>query len=100
MILIGDCCEEPLSEIERLTAALRRSVPVYAFHEGDDTAGRAALEAIASLTGGVMLPFNSNSPNQLRELLGAVAAYVVGGLEALADHRPEVVKLITHGGKS
>jgi hypothetical protein len=60
------------------------------------TDGKAAFELITSATRGALIPFNANSPGQLRELLCAVAAYVVGGVEALADHRPEVVALLTH----
>jgi hypothetical protein len=98
VILIGDYCEEPLSEVEPPARALGRAkVPVYTFLEADAPEGRAAFEMIARATGGALIPFDANSPHQLRELLGAVAAYVVGGLEALADHRPEVVRLLTHG---
>jgi hypothetical protein len=98
VILIGDCCEEPLSDLhEPATALGRAKVPVYTFLEGDIPEGRDAFSLIAEATGGALIPLDANSPNQLRDLLGAVAAYVVGGVEALADHRPEVVRLLTHG---
>jgi hypothetical protein len=94
VILVGDACEEKLDDVGHAAGLVR--VPVYSFLEGHDAAGEAAFRTIARATGGALIPFNSNAPNQLRELLGAVAAYVVGGLEALADHRPEVVRLLTH----
>jgi hypothetical protein len=100
-ILVGDCCEEPIDTIAQLAAELGEAgVRVYAFHEGDNQDGRAAFEEIAKRTRGALVPFDSNSPTQLRELLGAVAAYVVGGIEALTDKRPEIVALLTDGGRS
>jgi hypothetical protein len=97
VILVGDYCEEPLDDVGHAAGPVR--APVYAFLEGDAPEGKAAFEVIAKATGGVVIPFDAKSPNQLRELLGAVAAYVVGGLEALTDQRPEIVRLLTHGGK-
>ena len=96
VILVGDCCEEPLPEVGQAAVNLGK-IPVYAFLEGDTPEGKAAFELIAEVTKGVVIPFDANSPNQLRELLGAVALLVVGGVEALADQRPEVVHLLTHG---
>jgi hypothetical protein len=97
-ILIGDYCEEMLDDVGQ--AAGQVKAPIHCFLEGTTPEGKAAFELIAKTTGGALIPFDANSPNQLRELLGAVAAYVVGGLDALADHRPEVVALLTHGGRS
>ena len=97
-ILVGDCCEESLPDVGQ--AAVDLKVPVYAFLEGDAPEGKAAFELIAEVTKGVAIPFDANSPTQLRELLGAVALLVVGGVEALADQRPEVTALLTHRGKS
>jgi hypothetical protein len=97
VVLVGDCCEEQLTMIEGAAVELGGAgVPVYGFFEGDNDDGKAAFELITSATRGALIPFNANSPGQLRELLCAVAAYVVGGVEALADHRPEVVALLTH----
>jgi hypothetical protein len=93
-ILVGDSCEEEFADIER--AASQVKVPIYAFLEGNIAEGRIAFQNIAERTGGALIPFDADSPNQLRGLLGAVAAYIVGGVEALADHHPEIVALITH----
>ena len=98
VILIGDCCEEGIDEVGH-AAGLIEHVPTYCFHEGHNEQGRAAFDAIAKATGGALIPFGSNSPSQLRELLGAVAAYVAGGIEALVDQRPEIVALLTNGGR-
>jgi hypothetical protein len=97
--LVGDTSEEHLEEIRPHVAELGRlKVPVYCFLEGDCARGRQAFGLIADLTGGALLPFDSSSAGKLKELLGAVAAYVAGGLDALADQRPEIVALLTHGG--
>jgi hypothetical protein len=96
VVLVGDACEEPLDAIAGSAVALGQAgVPVYGFFEGSNADGRAAFELITSTTKGALIPFDSNSPGQLRELLGAVAAYVVGGREALVDKRPEIVALLT-----
>ena len=58
----------------------------------------AGFGLIADLTKGAVLPFDASSAGRLRELLGAVAAYVTGGLEALADQRPEIVALLIPRG--
>jgi hypothetical protein len=96
LILIGDSCEEPLTTIEGPAVELGEAgIPVYGFFEGTNADGRAAFELITSATRGALIPFDANSPNQLSELLGAVAAYIVGGVAALADQRPEIVALLT-----
>ena len=41
---------------------------------------------MASLSGGACCPFDLSSPDQLRRLLGAVAAYATGGRKALASY--------------
>jgi hypothetical protein len=97
MILIGDMCEEDIGTLRPLASELGRlRVPVFCFLEGDAPEGKQAFRGISYSTGGALLPFDSNSPSQLRELLGAVAAYVAGGAVALADQRPEIVRLLTH----
>jgi hypothetical protein len=58
---------------------------VFLFQEGHNVIAERAFRQIARLTGGAHCRFDSNSPQQLRELLGAVAAYAAGGRRALAD---------------
>jgi hypothetical protein len=91
MILVGDAFEEP-------AVHLFESFPsAYCFLEGENLYARQAFGQIADITNGALLTFDGNSPSQLRELLGAVAAYVTDGVAALADHRPEIVRLLTKG---
>ena len=92
-VLVGDTCEEPPEAIHVCALALGRlKIPVYAFLEGQCPVGRQAFGWIADLTKGAVLPFDVSSAGRLRELLGAVAAYVTGGIEALADQKPEIVR--------
>ena len=45
-----------------------------------------AFEQMARLSGGACCPFDLSSPDQLRRLLGAVAAFAKGGRKALASY--------------
>ena len=87
LVLIGDAMEEKVDELCRLAGELGLlSMPIFVFHEGgDETAGRA-FRQLAKLSGGAYCPFDSASAQQLRELLGAVAAYAAGGRTALAAY--------------
>jgi hypothetical protein len=87
LVFVGDAVEEKLDELCRLAGELGLlGVPVFVFHEGgDDTAG-AAFRQIARLSGGAYCPFDLSSADQLRQLLGAVAAFVAGGRQALSAY--------------
>src|SRR5918996_1605047 len=83
---VGDCFEEPLDDVGQTAGQLGMlGVPVFLFQEGHNPEAERAFRQIAKLTGGAHCRFDSNSPQQLRELLGAVAAYAAGGRRALAD---------------
>jgi hypothetical protein len=87
LVFVGDAMEEKVDELCRLAGELGLlGVPVFVFHEGgDETAGRA-FRQIAKLSGGAYCPFDAASAEQLRQLLGAVAAYAAGGRQALAAY--------------
>jgi hypothetical protein len=87
LIFVGDAMEEKVDELSRLAGELGiLGAPVFVFHEdGDEIVGRA-FRQIAKLSGGAYSPFDAGSAQQLRELLGAVAAFAVGGWPALADY--------------
>jgi hypothetical protein len=55
------------------------------FQEGSDPLAEQAFRQIARLTLGAYCRFDSSSPKQLKELLGAVAVYAAGGRQALED---------------
>lgn len=60
-------------------------VRAFLFQEGYKPEAEQAFRHIATLTKGAHCRFDANSPDQLRDLLGAVAAYAAGGRRALAD---------------
>ena len=84
VVFIGDCVEESPPLLYELAGQLALyGVPIFIFYEGNDPAAQAVFREIAAITHGACCPFDSNSPQQLRELLQAVAVYAVGGLDAV-----------------
>ncbi|HVA12947.1 MAG TPA: VWA domain-containing protein [Stellaceae bacterium] len=87
LVFVGDAMEEKLDELCGLAGQLGlRGVPGFLFHEGNDAAAARAFKDIARLSHGAYCRFDSNSADELRALLGAVAAYAAGGHRALADY--------------
>jgi len=86
LVYVGDCLEEDPEAVEARAARLGlEGLPAFVFHEGHDPVAAAAFRQLAHLSGGAYAPFDQRSPALLGELLGAVAAYAVGGLPALED---------------
>ena len=86
LVFVGDCCEEPIDPLGRLAGELGMlGVRAFLFQEGHNAEAERAFRHIARLTNGAHCRFDSGSPRQLRDLLGAVAAYAAGGRRALAD---------------
>ena len=84
LVLVGDAMEENVDELGRQAGELGRlGTKVFVFHEGDDKTADRAFRQIAKACGGAYAPFDTGSAKQLRELLGAVAAYAAGVQEAL-----------------
>lgn len=87
LVFVGDAMEEPLDEILGLAGELALlGVPAFVFHEGGDAVAGRAFKEIARVTRGAYCPFDAASAEQLRALLGAVAAFAAGGRRALADY--------------
>lgn len=86
LVFVGDAFEEDLDEVGHMAGQLGMlGVRTFMFQEGHDPRAERAFRHIATLTKGAHCRFDANSPEQLRELLGAVAAYAAGGRKALAD---------------
>ncbi len=87
IVFVGDAMEEKLDKLCALAGKLGlRGVPVFLFHEGTDRVAAHAFKEIARLTRGAYCHFDASSADELRALLGAVAAYAAGGQRALADY--------------
>src|SRR5690606_11926785 len=75
-VFVGDAMEESHDRLAHLAGELGLlGVPVFVFHEGGDPVAARAFQDIARLSKGAYCPFDSGSAQQLKELLGAVAAY-------------------------
>lgn len=98
LVFIGDACEEGLDELGHRAGELGLGgVRAFMFQEGADTNTSYAFSEIARLTGGAHCRFDASAPAELRDLLGAVAAFAAGGREALkrlSSGRSRQVKLL------
>ncbi len=98
LVFVGDCFEENLDEVGQIAGKLGlQGVRAFLFQEGRNPDAERAFRQIAQLTNGAHCRFDSGSPQQLRALLGAVAAYAAGGQRALADlsrHSTPEVRLL------
>jgi hypothetical protein len=93
LVFVGDCMEESRDRLADLAGRLGLlGVPAFVFQEGRDPATERCFREIARLTGGAWCPFDSSSPQMLRDLLAAVAVYAAGGRKALVHYGQ------THGG--
>lgn len=100
VVFVGDCCEEDVDAVGHEAAQLGLlGLPVFVFQEGDDRTASRLFPQIAKLTRGAYCKFDRSSPDQLRRLLGAVAAYAAGGRAALlryAKDRGGAAALLTN----
>ncbi len=86
VVFIGDAVEESSDLIAAAAGQLAlRGVPVFIFHEGGEEPAGAILRQVAHITHGAYSIFDARSPQQLRDLLKAVAVYAAGGRKALED---------------
>ncbi len=99
LVFVGDALEEAIDDLGDAAGELGLlGLPCFMFHEGSNPLARRAFEEVAKLSGGACCSFNANSAQQLRDLLGAVAAYAAGGRPALVDYgakRGGAVALLT-----
>lgn len=99
VVFVGDCCEEDVDQVGHEAGQLGLlGLPVFVFQEGDDRIASRLFPQIAKLTHGAYCKFDRSSPDQLKKLLGAVAAYAAGGREALLKYGKEkgVTALLTN----
>lgn len=98
LVFIGDCVEEDPDQLCKIAGQLGiLGVPVFLFCEGGHPDAVRVFTQIAKLTNGACCPFDQNSPQQLSDLLSAIAVYVAGGIKALRDFSKDKhsLKLLT-----
>ncbi len=104
LVFIGDCFEEDEREVmERAGQLAIRQLPVFVFQERGERRATRIFKSIAAMTRGAHAPFDSNSPDELRRLLGAIAQYTTGGRAALEDcsaHNAQARALLVQLGPS
>ena len=99
VVFVGDCCEEDVDQVGHEAGQLGLlGLPIFVFQEGQDRVASRIFPQIAKLTRGAYCKFDRNSPDQLKRLLGAVAAYAAGGREAFLKYGKEkgVAALLTN----
>ena len=100
LVFVGDCMEEDVDELGQLAGELGLlGVRAFLFHEGRDPVAERAFRHIAELTRGAYCRFAPGSAQELRALLGGVAAYAAGGraaVAALARRSGGPVRLLEH----
>ena len=91
VIYIGDVFEELPARGRKVADEMgRRGMRLIVLHDTADWMARRDAELFLDLarrTGGCVLPFDANAPERLREILGAAAAYAVGGAALLRQRR-------------
>ncbi|MBC7950818.1 MAG: VWA domain-containing protein [Rhodospirillaceae bacterium] len=87
LVFVGDCMEEDVDQLCTLAGEMGvLGVPAFLFHEGQDPAAARAFAQMAKLSGGACCRFDASAPDQLRDLLRAVAVFASGGRKALMDY--------------
>jgi len=87
LIFVGDACEESPDSL--ITRASVMGTPAFMFQEGRDRDVENVFRAIAAASKGAYARFDSSAARQLADLLKAVLAFVVGGVDALAARKDE-----------
>jgi hypothetical protein len=86
LVFVGDSFEEDIDRVCQVAGELGvLGVPCFVFHERGRQNAALAFRQIAQLTRGAYCPFDAASPQQLRDLLAAVAVFAAGGRKALVD---------------
>ena len=88
LVFVGDAMEENPDTLTHEANELGRlKVPAFMFQEGRDREVEQVFRDIAQVTHGAYCRFDPGAARQLAELLRAVAAFVVGGIPALAARK-------------
>lgn len=84
LVFVGDCLEEDIDELGQLAGELGLlGVRAFMFHEGHDPVAERGFRHVAQLTRGAYCRFRPGAAQELRALLGGVAAYAAGGTAAV-----------------
>jgi hypothetical protein len=95
LIYIGDAIEEHIDDLCSKAGELGvRGVRCFFFQDGHDTIAERGFREMARLSGGAYFHLGPDSAKELAELLGAVALYARGGLQALSESTSRQARLL------
>lgn len=95
LVFIGDAMEENAELLSKKAGELAlKGVRCFFFQEGHDVTAESVFREMARLTGGAYFRLGPDSARELAELLGAVAIYARGGLQALTDSDRRQARLL------
>ncbi len=87
LVFVGDAFEEDIDRVCHIAGQLGvLGIPCFMFQERSGPAATFAFKEIARLSRGAYCRFDASSPQQLRDLLAAVAVFASGGRKALTDY--------------
>ena len=90
-IFIGDALEENGEALCHQAGQLGLlNIPLFIFQEGANSYATSCFQQMAKLSGGVHCFFDSDSPEYLKTLLGAVATYALAGPQAVQAYNPQL----------
>jgi hypothetical protein len=92
-VFVGDACEEIPEHLYRAAKRLDH-VPLFLFQENADEQLARVFKTIADITGGAYSRFDAGSAQRLADLLRAVAAFAVGGRDALIAQNSDAARLL------
>lgn len=100
-IFVGDAVEENTALLTEAAGQLAlRGVRLFMFQEGHDRHVEDVFRGLAGVTGGAWCRFDARAPEELRQLLSAVAAYAAGGRAALTARRDRGAQLLLSAMRS
>jgi len=95
VVFVGDAMEEDIDRLAHRAGELGLlNCPMFLFQEGNDARVEKAFREFARLTKGAYARFDSSAPDQLAELLRAVAAFASGGRTALQSQNSGSARLL------
>lgn len=88
LVFVGDAMEEDADKLAKDASELGRlGTRAFMFQEGSDRQVENVFRGIADLSHGAFGRFDAGAAQQLGEFLRAVAAFVAGGMPALAARK-------------
>ncbi len=95
LVFIGDALEENIDLLCQKAGELGlKGLRCFFFQEGHDMTAETGFREMARLAGGAYFRLGPDSARELAELLGAVAIYARGGLQALSDSTSHKARLL------